>query len=69
MARDSKGRFVANQAEAVPLPEPGALQWELVITLLERIAYNTAQTHLTYDEYLRARVYKETPYGDDSAPV
>jgi hypothetical protein len=60
--RDNKGRFLPSQASVSQ-----ALQWDLVVTLLERIAYNTAQTHLTFDEYLRSRVYKDGPHADHSA--
>lgn len=69
MDRDSKGRFVAKQGD--PAVSQAAIQrqlWEdLVVTLLERIAYNTAQTHLTYEEYLRQRVYKGERHADHSA--
>lgn len=71
MARDRTGRFVAKQAEkqaeAPPLPVPEDLRWERVLSLLERIAYNTAQTHLTYEEYLRQRVYTGGRHADHPA--
>lgn len=66
MARDSKGRFVP-QDPAVPAARERQRWEERVITLLEHLAYNTAQTHLTCDEYLRQRVYKERPHADHPA--
>lgn len=69
MARDSKGRFVGGslvRLEAPPVRLTEATGQRLV-RLLEQIAYNTAQTHLTFDEYLRQRVYKETARADHPA--
>jgi hypothetical protein len=63
MARDSKGRFVPTVKP--PGSQHGPL--DVIVRLLERIAYNTAQTHLPFDEYLRHRVYKERPHADHSA--
>jgi hypothetical protein len=66
MARDAKGRFVP----AVPTERPPGVQsvaLDVLVRLLERIAYNTAETHLPFEAYLRERVYKGTPYADHSA--
>lgn len=66
MPRDPHGRFV----RAAPGPAgaaPGLLTeatGQQLVRLLERLVYNTAQTHLTFADYLRKRVYADHPAPD-----
>lgn len=62
MERDRTGKFVARPV--VPQVLLTEATGQRLVRLLEQIAYNTSQTHLTCREYLQKRVYADHPAAD-----